>query len=131
MAMTKKDVDAMESASKNYLDTDITSQKRAQRELELKKWSEQLARDIASEEGVELTPDHFQVIHILRDYYLQHGQVENGRELGDMLNEKFADRGGRKFLHRLFPQGPVTQGMQLAGLSVPAYSEDDSFGTSR
>ncbi len=131
MTMTKKDVETMESASKEYVDTDITSQKRSQRELELNKWSEQLARDIASEDDIELTADHFRVIQLLRDYYLQHGQAETGRELGDMLDEAFADQGGRKFLHRLFPQGPVTQGMRLACLPVPAYSEDDSFGTSR
>jgi TusE/DsrC/DsvC family sulfur relay protein len=131
MTMTKKDVDAMESASKNSVDTDITSQQRTQRELELKNWSEQQARETASENGIELTKDHLQVIQLLREYYLLHGEVRSGRELGDMLDEKFAEQGGRKFLRRLFPQGPVTQGMRLAGLRVPAYSEDEGFGTSR
>jgi tRNA 2-thiouridine synthesizing protein E len=131
MTMTKKDVDAMKSASKYSVDTDIASQQRTQRELELRSWSEQQARETASEIGIELTQDHLQVIQLLREYYLQHGEVKSGRELGDMLNEKFADQGGRKFLRRLFPQGPVTQGMQLAGLAVPAYSEDEGFGTSR
>nr|WP_201091533.1 hypothetical protein [Thiocystis minor] len=34
-------------------------------------------------------------------------------------------------MRRLFPQGPVTQGMRFAGLPVPAHSEDEGFGTAR
>ena len=41
------------------------------------------------------------------------------RELGDMLESEFADRGGRKYLRSLFPGGPVAQGMRIAGLAVP------------
>lgn len=117
--------------TKTPVDTDIDSQQRTQRELELKNWSEEKIHKVASDEGVELSPDHLRVIHLLREYYLEHGGVHSGRDLGDMLDEKFADQGGRKFLHKLFPEGPVTQGMRFAGLSVPAYSEDEGFGTSR
>lgn len=113
------------------VDTDINSQKRTQRELELKNWSEEQVYKIASDEGVELSRDHLRVIRLLREYYLKHGTVQSGRELGDMLNEEFTDLGGRKFLHTLFPEGPVTQGMRFSGLPVPAYSEDKGFGTSR
>jgi sulfur relay (sulfurtransferase) DsrC/TusE family protein len=71
------------------------------------------------------------VIQRLRDYYLENGSVESGRELGDILDEAFSDQGGRQYLRRLFPQGPVTQGMRFAGLPVPAHSEDEGFGTAR
>ena len=120
--MTTKKQEATENMypSKAPVDTDINSQQRTQRELELKNWSEEQAHKIASAEGVELSPDHLRVIRLLREYYLEHGTVQSGRELGEMLNEDFADQGGRKFLHKLFPEGPVTQGMRLAGLSVPA-----------
>ena len=86
---------------------------------------------IAKEEGVELTDSHFEVIRKLRDYYLEVGSVESGRELGDMLDETFSDQGGRKYLRRLFPQGPITQGMRFSGLPIPAHSEDEGFGTAR
>jgi len=131
MTSTKKAIDAEYYSGKEEVDTDINSIQKTQREQEMSGWSEQQARAMASEDGIELSEDHLRVIHLLREYYLQHGLVQSGRELGDMLNEQFADRGGRRFLYRLFPGGPVTQGMRLAGLPIPAYSEDGGFGTSR
>ena len=130
--MTMKKQLAVEKmyASNAPVDTYINSQQRTQRELELKNWGDEQAHKVASTESVELSPDHLRVISLLREHYLEHGAVQSGRDLGDMLNEKFADQGGRKFLHQLFPKGPVTQGMRFAGLPVPAYSEDKGFGTS-
>lgn len=113
------------------VDTDIDSQQRTQREQELRRWDEEQARNIAKEEGVELTEAHFQVIYILRNYYLKNGLAENGRELGDLLDNEFSSQGGRKYLHRLFPEGPVSQGMRFACLPVPAHSENKGFGTAR
>ena len=48
-----------------------------------------------------------------------------------MLDEHYAEQGGRKYLRRLFPQGPVAQGMRIAGLPVPPHTEDEGFGISR
>lgn len=113
------------------VDTDIDSQSHTQREQELQRWDEDQARHLASEQGVELSEDHFKVIHLLREYYLENGLPESGRELEEMLDNKFSSQGGVKYLHKLFPEGPVTQGMRFAGLPVPAYSEDEGFGTAR
>lgn len=113
------------------VDTDIDSQQRTQREKELKRWDEDQAKHTASEEGVELNEDHFKVIHLLRDYYLKNGTPESGRELEEMLDNEFSSQGGGKYLHKLFPEGPVTQGMRFAGLPIPAHSEDEGFGTAR
>jgi tRNA 2-thiouridine synthesizing protein E len=131
MNISKQQAAEIKYSSKAPVDTDVNSQRRTQRELELGNWSEEQAHKIAAAEDVELSPDHLRVIHRLREYYLEHGTVKSGRELGDMLNKEFASQGGRKYLHTLFPNGPVTQGMQFAGLPVPAYSEDKGFGTSR
>ena len=49
----------------------------------------------------------------------------------EMLNEVFAGHGGRKYLWRLFPGGPVTQGLRIAGLPLPPHSGDKGFGTVR
>ncbi len=113
------------------VDTDITSQQRSNREVELRVWDEEQARKVARDEGVELTDAHLQVVQLLRDYYREQGMPENGRELGDMLDNAFASQGGRKYLHRLFPEGPVAQGMRFANLPVPEHSEDSGFGTTR
>jgi len=113
------------------VDTDINSQQRNHREVELRGWNEDKARKIAQDEGVEFTDAHLQVVQLLRDYYRQHGVSQNGRELGDMLDKEFASQGGRKYLYQLFPQGPVAQGMRFASLPAPAHSEDSGFGTVR
>ena len=123
----RESVEAMDVS----VDTDIDSQQRTQRERELQRWSEDQARKAATEEGVELTEAHFRVIHLLRDYYLKNGLTGSGRELEDMLDNEFSSEGGRKYLHKLFPDGPVTQGMRFSGLPVPAHSEDECFGTAR
>lgn len=71
------------------------------------------------------------MLYCLREYYMKDGIPENGREVGDMLEERFDDQGGRKYLRRLFPEGPVAQGMRIAGLAVPPHTQDEGFWTSR
>lgn len=123
----KEAVESMDTS----VDTDIDSQQRTQREKRLQQWDETQAQQLASEQGIELNGDHFRVIHLLRNYYLENGLAETGRELEDMLDNEFSSQGGRKYLHQLFPGGPVTQGMHFADLPLPAYTEDEGFGTAR
>jgi tRNA 2-thiouridine synthesizing protein E len=121
----------MSDARKVIDNPDTPSPRRADRELDLEQWDEEQGRRTAAELGIELTGDHWEVIRSLRDYYLRQGPPENGREIGDMLDNRFAEQGGRRYLHKLFPEGPVRQGMQIAGLPVPPHTEDEGFGTSR
>lgn len=123
----KEAVESMDTS----VDTDIDSQQRTQREQLLQRWNEDQARQLARKENVELNEVHFRVIHLLRNYYLENGLAESGRELEEVLDNEFSSLGGRKYLHKIFPQGPVSQGMRFAGLPVPAYSEDEGFGTAR
>jgi TusE/DsrC/DsvC family sulfur relay protein len=122
---------AFREAGDVRVDTNIDSQLRASRQRELEDWSLDAARHLAAEEGIELDAARLRVIHCLRDHYLQHGLAHTGRELGDLLNERFAVQGGRSYLRRLFPDGPVAQGMKIAGLAVPADTRDAGFGTAR
>lgn len=99
-------------------------------ELDLQDWDEEQGRRNAEQEGIQLTNEHWMVVRCLRDYYRQHGPAKNGRELDDMLDSEFTDQGGRRYLRRLFPEGPVAQGMRIAGLDAPPHTENRSFGTS-
>ena len=113
------------------VDTDIDSQALTHRKEILAGLGEEHVREMAVKEGIELSDEHLGVIEALRDYYLELGEAENGRDLEEMLDEIFDGHGGRKYLWRLFPGGPVTQGMRLAGLPLPPHTGDKGFGTVR
>lgn len=98
--------------------------------LELGDWSESIALQTAKEMGLEMTDEHWAVVRFLREHYRDNGQAPNARTLLDVLDDRFAAQGGRKYLYRIFPNGPVSQGSKIAGLPLPDYSQDPSFGTS-
>ncbi len=96
---------------------------------ELTDWNDDVARDVAKQDGLEMTADHWEVVRYLRAYYLQHGKIDTARKWTEVLDRKFAARGGRKYLYTLFPKGPVAQGSRIAGLPVPGDAENISFGS--
>ena len=113
------------------VDTDVDSQERTRRKQLLDGLGIAHVQKMAVKEGIELTDEHLGVIEWLRDFYLEVGEAKHGRELEEMLDEVFSRHGGRKFLWRLFPGGPVTQGSLLAGLPIPPHTGDKGFGTVR
>ena len=113
------------------VDTDVKSQERTYRIRVLNELDETHVSEMAEKEGIDLSNEHLGVIECLRDYFLEFGEAEKGRDLEEMLDEVFAGHGGRKYLWNLFPGGPVTQGMRIAGLPVPPHTGDKGFGTVR
>lgn len=113
------------------VDTNIGSQERTHRKQFLDSLRGSQIEQRAEQEGIQLTDEHMGVLECLRDYYLELGEAENGRDLEEMLNEIFDGHGGRKYLWRLFPGGPVTQGSRIAGLPIPPHTGDKGFGTVR
>jgi tRNA 2-thiouridine synthesizing protein E len=91
-------------------------------------WSIEAATQVASEEGIELTDDHWFVVHGLQEYFAKN-DFHKARELTDALDELYHAKGGLKSLYRLFPKGPVAQGCRLAGITPPSGSVDQSFGS--
>jgi tRNA 2-thiouridine synthesizing protein E len=114
-----------------FENADAVNPSRADREREVAAWSDDDARGKAQELGIELGDEHWEVVNLLRNHYLEQGLPESGRTLSDLLNAHFAERGGRRHLRRLFPEGPVMQGLKIAGLPVPPYTEDEGFGVAR
>jgi TusE/DsrC/DsvC family sulfur relay protein len=113
------------------VDTDIDSQERTHRQQLLDGMGKAHVHEMATKEGIELSDEHLGVIECLRDYFLELGEAKNGRDLEEMLDEVFTGHGGRKYLWRLFPGGPVSQGMRIAGLPIPPHTGDKGFGTVR
>ena len=98
--------------------------------LELEEWNKAVGQALAQEEGVEMSDAHWEVVVFLRNYYMKHGRTP-ARKMTEALDDAYASKGGRKYLYRLFPKGPVTQASRIAGLPVPQQSVDPSFGSSR
>jgi TusE/DsrC/DsvC family sulfur relay protein len=93
-------------------------------------WSEGDARDVAKQDGLALQDDHWEVVRALQEYCSRHDcNKYSVRELHDALDEKFHDKGGYKYLYKLFPGGPIAQGCRLAGLEPPAGAVDRGFGS--
>lgn len=112
-----------------HTDPENSSPRREDRRHDLEEWSRERSEAIAEEERVDMTEAHWQVITFLRRRYLEEGLAENARELADELDKEFSGQGGRRYLRKLFPEGPVTQGSRIACLPIPPYNEDASFGT--
>ncbi len=96
---------------------------------ELPPWNRDIARQLAAEEGVSLTEEHWWILHYLRRRFAKHGQVRYARNLTRELEKEIAGAGGSRHLFELFPGGPVSQGSRIAGLPQPPAHEDRSFGT--
>ena len=81
-------------------------------------WSEDFARALARQEGLQLTPAHWEVIRFLRDYFHEHGVQAQVRVMVKHFSQAWGpERGSNHALHEMFPVGgPQKQGNRLAGL---------------
>lgn len=83
-------------------------------------WNEGLAQAIARQENIELTEAHWQVIHFVRDFYLQFNTSPAIRMLVKAMGQKYGEeKGNSRYLYRLFPNGPAKQATKIAGLPKP------------
>jgi len=93
-------------------------------------WKPADAEEVAKQQNLKLTTDHWDVITALQGYFKSHDKPErNRREITDALEEMFHIKGGMRFLYKLLPQGPISQGCALAGIENPAGNIDQSFGS--
>ncbi|CAM4301109.1 MULTISPECIES: TusE/DsrC/DsvC family sulfur relay protein [Pseudoalteromonas] len=84
-------------------------------------WSEQLACVIAEQENIELTPQHWEVIHFVRNFYLEYNTSPAIRMLVKAMAKALGeDKGNSIYLYTLFPKGPAKQATKIAGLPKPA-----------
>ncbi|MDQ9090827.1 TusE/DsrC/DsvC family sulfur relay protein [Pseudoalteromonas haloplanktis] len=84
-------------------------------------WSEELAPIIAAQENIELTSQHWEVIHFVRNFYLEYNTSPAIRMLVKAMAKALGeDKGNSIYLYKLFPKGPAKQATKIAGLPKPA-----------
>lgn len=87
---------------------------------EWESWNKEVAEAFAKQDGVTLTPEHWEVINYLRNYFLQYKIAPPIRMLVKQCVDKaLPGKGGLKYVYVLFPGGPAKQACKYAGLPKP------------
>jgi tRNA 2-thiouridine synthesizing protein E len=81
-------------------------------------WSEAVAKQIAEQEGVNMSDRHWDLINYLRDEFLNNaGNQPNTRNMVKALSKKWDDKSvNAKSLYDLFPGDPSKQAGKIGGL---------------
>jgi len=88
--------------------------------VNLADWNEDIANEIAKGENVEMTPNHWEVVNFLRQYYDEYQIAPAVRVLTKAIGKQLGEeKGNSKYLYELFPYGPAKQACKIAGLPKP------------
>ncbi len=79
---------------------------------------------------IALTKERLEVVDFVLDFYAHCEDCRNARQLMKVMDQEFAEKGGKKYLYRLFPQGPLSQIHELTNLPDLRNQVDNGFGTS-
>lgn len=81
-------------------------------------WNEDLAKQFALLEGIQLTEDHWDALRFMREYYTDHQIAPDVRHVMKHL-EKRLGADSRNAIFELFPYGYVKQACKIAGMKRP------------
>lgn len=84
------------------------------------RWAAEIAEAIAAEEGIHLTPAHWEVLNLLRSFYAEFDESPANRALVNWVKRHVgSDKGNSIYLMHLFPGSPARVGSRIAGLPKP------------
>lgn len=88
--------------------------------LNLDQWSEGLAIEIAKNENVEMSDEHWDIINTAREFFIENGTVCEPRKFSKLMQEKYGkDRSSQQYIYSLFPTGLIKCANKIAGLPRP------------
>lgn len=83
-------------------------------------WSLQVAHALSTQEGIELSPEHMEILETLRDFYAEFQLSPATRPLIKYTALKLGpEKGNSMHLNRLFNGTPAKLAATLAGLPKP------------
>jgi tRNA 2-thiouridine synthesizing protein E len=81
-------------------------------------WNEDLAKEFALKENIQLSEDHWDAIHFMRDYYSENQIAPDVRHVMKHLAKRLGPD-SRNAIFELFPYGYVKQACKIAGMKRP------------
>ncbi len=88
--------------------------------LRSRDWNEDVAKQLANNNNIALSEQHWEIILFMRHYYLQYKHLPNARVFTKAVAKQLGeDKGNSRYLHKLFPDGPLKYVCKLAGLPKP------------
>lgn len=88
--------------------------------VNLNDWNESAAHEIATLNDIEISDAHWEIILFIRNYYLTFKHLPNARVFTKAIKKELGEeKGNSRYLHRLFPQGPLKYACKVAGLPKP------------
>lgn len=88
--------------------------------IDNKEWNETIAFELARLNDIEITKLHWEIILFIRHYYLLFKHLPNARVFSKAIKKELGEeKGNSRYLHKLFPQGPLKYACKIAGLPKP------------
>ncbi len=84
-------------------------------------WTPEFAEYRAKQEGIELQPEHWEILQFMRNAWVENGVAVDARHVFNLLKIKHnTDKSGAKeVFFNLFPYGYVKQAVKMAGMKQP------------
>ena len=95
-------------------------------------WDDEVARELASMEGLEMTTERLMLVSKARSFFLKNQNTPSTREIITMVAEEMGKdpiddrRSIDKYIYKLFPHGPDKQLAKMAGLPKPLPSDTEA-----
>ena len=88
--------------------------------INLTDWNEDVASAIALDSSLDLSPEHWEILHLLRDFHHAFEHAPAMRILVKAVKNKLGDKKGNSiYLLTLFPNSPAKLAARIAGLPRP------------
>ncbi|MEM0952692.1 MAG: TusE/DsrC/DsvC family sulfur relay protein [Pseudomonadota bacterium] len=83
-------------------------------------WTPAVAEQLARAEGITLSPEHWEILNLLRSFYRAYDASPANRALVKYVRQHLGEEKGRSiYLMALFPGSPAKIGSKIAGLPKP------------
>lgn len=83
-------------------------------------WTEEVAMRLAELDNIQLSSEHWEIIRFIRGYYFAYKHLPNARVFTKAIAKALGEgKGNSRYLHKLFPEGPLKIACKLAGLPKP------------